>query len=96
MAQNIIFISTQYIKDNTSINGNVDEDILKPHIITHDINNMILQYENNKPICILNYKKNLTVLKNNKLKCNFCHRNIQYCDNINNINYCWIHAHTLL
>jgi len=69
---------------------------LKPHIITHDINNMILQYENNKPICILNYKKNLTVLKNNKLKCNFCHRNIQYCDNINNINYCWIHAHTLL
>ena len=69
---------------------------LKPHIITHDINNMILQYENNKPICILNYKKNLNVLKNNKLKCNFCHRSIQYCDNINNINYCWIHAHSLL
>ena len=33
MAQNIIFISTQYIKDNTTINGNVDEDILKPIII---------------------------------------------------------------
>ena len=34
MAQNILFISTQYIKDNTPVNGNVDEDIIKPHIVT--------------------------------------------------------------
>jgi hypothetical protein len=64
-------------------------------INTNDINNIILQYENNKPICINNYKKKLTILKNNKLKCNFCDRNIQYCDSTNNY-YCWIHAYSLL
>lgn len=68
---------------------------LKPIIITNDFNNIILHYENNKPICINNYKKKLNVFKNNKLKCNFCERTTQYCDSNNNY-YCWIHAHSLL
>jgi hypothetical protein len=85
----------EIIQKIKSLKESVNIQELKPIIYTHDIDNMILQYESNKPICILNYKKNLTILKNNKLKCNFCNRNIQYLDT-NNINYCWIHAHSLL
>jgi hypothetical protein len=86
----------EIIYEIKTLKENINTKELKPIINTNDINNMIYQYENNKPICILNYKKKLNTLKNNKLKCNFCHRNIQYCDNNNNINYCWIHAHSLL
>jgi hypothetical protein len=89
------YIIMEIIQKIKTLKDSINIQELKPNIITHDVNNVILQYENNKPIGILNYKKNLFILKNNKLKCNFCHRNIQYCDN-NNINYCWIHAHSLL
>ena len=85
----------EIIQKIKTLKDNINIPELKPIIITHDINNMILQYENNKPICIFNYKKKLNILKNNKLKCNFCERTIQYCDT-NNINYCWIHAHSLI
>lgn len=32
MAQHILFVSSQYVKDNTSINDNLDSDILTPFI----------------------------------------------------------------
>lgn len=32
--ENIQFVSVQYIKDNTSMNNNVDADVVEPHIIT--------------------------------------------------------------
>ena len=68
---------------------------LKPLINTYNINNIILQFESNKSICISNYKKNLNINKNIKLKCNKCDRIAQYSDDTD-ISYCWSHAHTLL
>jgi len=33
MAQHILFVTSQYVKDNTAINDNVDSDILEPYIV---------------------------------------------------------------
>jgi len=85
----------EIIQEIKTLKDSINSKELKQIINTSDINNLILQYENDRPISISNYKKKLTVLKNNKLKCNFCYRTVQYCDT-NNINYCWIHAHSLV
>jgi hypothetical protein len=66
---------------------------IKEKIDTNDVNNLILSYEYNKPIPIIYYTKNLTEIKNTKIKCNQCTRIGQY--KFENNIFCWIHSHKL-
>lgn len=66
---------------------------IKEGIDINHINNFIVAIEDNKPIPIIFYNKNLVEIKNSKNKCSVCKRVGQY--NCDNVIYCWVHAHTL-
>ncbi len=67
---------------------------IKENIKIDDVNKILLLSENNKPISINYYYKNLVEIKIKHLyKCLDCNKIAQYkcVDNF----YCWEHAHTL-
>jgi len=67
---------------------------IKESIKIDDVNSLLSSSENNKPIPITYYSKNLIEIKiKNKNKCFYCNKISQYkCDDIL---YCWGHAHSL-
>lgn len=65
---------------------------IKEKINIDDLNNLLLLFENNKPIPIKYYSKNLIEIKS-KNKCSFCSKTCQY--KCNDILYCWSCSHTL-
>jgi len=74
---------------NKLIQKLIDEKISDP-IEIDNISNLFSIIENNKPIPIEYYTKNLTISNNNK-KCIMCERKSSYIDE-SKTNYCWIHC----
>ena len=68
-------------------------DVKSKHNNNDDINNLIIRFENNKPIPLKYYNKELIELKKNKIACNSCKRIGQY--KLDNKILCWIHAYSL-
>ena len=66
---------------------------LKSYIEISDVNNLIITFENNRPIPINFYNKNLIEIKNNKIKCNKCVKIAQY--KCNDEFLCWTHSHSI-
>jgi hypothetical protein len=67
---------------------------IKENINIDDVNILLTSSENNKPIPINYYCKNLVELKiKNTSKCLYCNKIAQY--KYGDILYCWGHAHTL-
>jgi penicillin-binding protein-related factor A (putative recombinase) len=66
---------------------------IKETIRIDDVNSLLTSSENNKPIPINYYRKNLIEIKiKHKNKCFYCNKISQYkCDDIL---YCWVHAHS--
>lgn len=67
--------------------------IIKDPIQTDDIDILLILIDNNKPIPIKYYSKDLIEIKY-KIKCTKCNKMGQY--KLNNLHYCWIHAHSLI
>lgn len=63
-------------------------------ITLQDVNELIKNYENKKPISIDYYYKNLIEIKNIKIKCCNCDRTAQF--KMDTYVYCWIHSHSLI
>jgi hypothetical protein len=82
------------IEELNSLLKTTSDTKIKSSIKINDINNLLIFFENKKPIPINYYCKNLVEIKNNKNKCNKCSKIAQY--KYNNDILCWNHAHSLL
>ena len=80
-----------YIKEIEKLITSLQSLKIKEKIQINELNNFFSLFENDKPIPINYYDKNLTQIKS-KNKCNFCDKIAQYKCHENL--YCWSCAHS--
>jgi hypothetical protein len=81
------------IQEINKITKLLENKTLASPINTKQIDILLKNYVEKKPIPLVNYTKILQLINESDKNCSLCSKNAQY--KYNNKLYCWIHAHTL-